>query len=194
MWDDAPNRLRGAVGGESYFFGLGEDLHRIESVFGEPGILTELHIELKNPGDWLSDRANTISFSRILARMEALPEIYFYSGPTASSIFFPVSILYPEDGLMVEYIFDIFDTLPEPNNLDTWQLCFGLEQSKQVTFTIVDSNADEPIGRSLLNQYYLTVEESLITQMDTETFVEFFREHPDECLDLAQYRQQEKNS
>lgn len=132
----------------------------------------------------------------MLLRLEATPEIYIFSGSRLGSVY--LVIVDEAVGLMVRYTFDITDMQPLPINIDTLRLCFGLEQTTYIEIFVRDPDlepqVDEYLGTTPAYEdtpYYQSVEDSPLTQMDTETFAEFFRQHPDECLVPLEYREQE---
>jgi hypothetical protein len=156
----------------------------------QDGMLSKVNIQLDRPDVWLSADVTAITFQGLLKQLNALkqtPEIYIFSGP-ASTLNLPFLVTADDIGVMAEYTFNIYDTLPAPNDLSQWRYCLGLDQTIRIEITVQDPTINPPVSA----KQRLSIEakepprwvrlEDWVTPMNTKDFIQFFIDYPDSCF------------
>jgi hypothetical protein len=191
--DDAPLRQHGTIGADAYYLSFGErnDWSPLDFYFLKKGILTGVRLELWNPNKWLSPKVTSITFGGLLAQLKALnvtPEIYTFIGGTSSSLNLPFLVVADDVGVMAQYNFKIVVSSSEPNNMHKWRYCFGLEQTNSIKITIQDPQMTSKVSDSERltidakeAPHWVRLEDLNITPIDTNDFIQFFIDHPDQC-------------
>ncbi|MBI1278230.1 MAG: hypothetical protein GC179_08895 [Anaerolineaceae bacterium] len=159
----------------------------VEIGFGfEDGRLKQTRIEINNPGKWLQVDSDVISPAKIVAQFEDTPEVYIgeYS-PTIRLSEYNLILLYRSRGIEIHYIFDVsHDNLERPlNNLN---LCLDLKHITSVEFSLSSSALDD----KQYSEDYKKPKNAFGVGITTENIVQFFKYHPEECLNVSQYKAQ----
>lgn len=152
--------------------------------FDQANILQAIFINYRNPDKWLSTEADRVSLPKILNQIQVIPSIYIAENPSTFRISdYNLTMRIPEQGINIRYTFDL--TIDNPINvpLEHLKLCLDLNRTQSIQITLSQPFEVEP-----LSEHYQTPETAYGIGIPTEEFVEFFREHPDECLDVAQYQ------
>lgn len=185
--DDGPQHELGTAGGQWSAFIIGNYDNPISSLFDENGTLIRLGVTVNEPRQWLPASANAVSFPSLLNQLDGIPEVYIFSESRLSQVIFLV--IDDAIGLTASYWFDLWDAQPDHENYwDGRRICLGIQYTTRIEINMQLPEAEPLLStglRSLIRNErpgYLTIEEAALTRMDTEDFVQFFREHPDECL------------
>ena len=120
--------------------------------------------------------------------MEQLPEVYIHSSSVRSD--FIVFVIYREGdseyGTQLVYRFDIIN---ESGDGGVEQLCLGMDRTQDIQMALHIASNDglpaDPPGSDSRPTGLRSIEEYF--GIDTEAFVQFFRDNPDGCLDLSEY-------
>ncbi|MEZ4671373.1 MAG: hypothetical protein R3E39_26015 [Anaerolineae bacterium] len=155
-------------------------------------ILTSVSISLDRPNEWLSPEVTSITLPGLLAQLDAAnqtPEIYMFIGGTSSSLDLPFLVVADDIGVMAEYTFNIYDTLPEPNDLRKWQYCLGLENTTYIEITVQDPQAEPAVSVSQrpsieakVSPHWVRLEDLNITPINSHEFIQFFLQNPNGCF------------
>jgi hypothetical protein len=157
--------------------------------------LRYLVLDFTTPNQWISPDIERLTLPSVLAQLETTPEIYMFTDSIGQWSTKDIQLIVIADnlGFMARYRFDISQRQPEPiedysDYGETLQLCLGITETTSLQMTIQDSDYfDEPVSgdsklvETMPNQYH-SLDETL--GVDFETFVTFFRENPDECLEV----------
>jgi hypothetical protein len=151
-------------------------------------LLTSISTDFSRSTHWVSPVFELVSLSHILREMEQIPEVFIHSSSTRSD--FMIFVIYRgtdgDHGTQIVYSFDLMHYVS-----DGWldQLCLGIDQTQDIKMALHITSKDglpgNPPGADSRPTGLISIEEYF--GIDTETFVQFFRDHPDECLDLSEY-------
>lgn len=148
-------------------------------------------VQFTNPGNWLPPTLDRFSLGRILAQFPESPELYLSTDENHEVDFRLIHLLLISDeiGVNVSYYFN--DQRPTEDEAHL-QLCLGIQETKYINLTLEDPvtvsqnirDEIEPVQGSGFRR----LEE--VFGIDTETFIQYFRDYPDGCLDISEYKTQ----
>ncbi len=179
---------------KKYISGEGLPLYFLEnSYFGEFLIsfgfdaanrIRSMRLGFNNPGEWLPVNADVISPAKIVAQFEDTPEVYIAENPSTFRLSeYNLILLYRSRGTEIHYIFDVsHDNLERP--LKNLNLCLDLKHTTSVEFSLSSSALDD----KQYPEFFKTPQNAFGVGISTEEFVQFFKDHADECLDISQYK------
>ena len=167
--------------------------------FDANDVLASMDIKFEGEDSWLSPETNPVTLPHMLSQGNDIPEIYVATDSLNQLFINNIALLLIDDeaGVMVSYHIDVLDVQPDPINWDafTLRLCFGLAQTTYISIQLRSPDAEPAISHNVRDSInpeegpgYHSLEE--VFGIDTETFVQFFRDNPDECLDLSEYTDQ----
>jgi hypothetical protein len=167
---------------ENSFFGS----FTISFSFDENDLLRAARVAFNDPDQWLSPGADISSLAMLLEQVEETPEIYIAENPSTFRISgYRLVVIFREQGVRVNYVFDLSGDNPINGPLETLRLCLDLDRTNGIEMTLSASPITDP-----LPDFYKTPEAASGIGISTEEFVEFFRENPDDCLDIAEYQRE----
>lgn len=143
------------------------------------GILEGMRVEFNQPGRWLSSDLRWIDLPTVLGQIDAVPEIYLAPNSRASD--YTLYFVYREQHMQFRYEFDLFSE-NETGMIE--RFCADLAYTTNIQMLL-----DVPVSGLLdreeaLNENhpspYWTIERAL--GVSAEEFIQFFRDHPDDCL------------
>lgn len=135
-----------------------------------------------------------ITLPGVLKQLEQTPEIYMFTDSNGqwSIKNIQLNLIDDELGFMAWYTFDISQRQPSliedyTDYGETLQLCLGIGETTRLTITIQNPAIEEPVSKGLFRpesqpDYYHTLDATF--GVNTETFIEFFTENPDGCLEV----------
>jgi hypothetical protein len=148
-----------------------------------------IYISLWLPGRWLSAQENRLEIPSILAEMDELPKVYIFTD-SLRQIFLNdigLTLLYLDEGVMLSYSFDIRDGQPQSSSWPLLRICPSMESTNHLYIWLQSADDVKPVSRFIrgLTQgvNYHPIEE--ILDIDSETFAQFFIDHPDSCLETS---------
>lgn len=152
--------------------------------FDNNDLMRAIQLRFSNPSTWLSDERVTISFAKVLAQIEETPEIYINEYPSTFRLSdYDLIVLFKQSGVKVHYTFDVLDDNPE-GTLEGLRLCLGLDKTVSIEMSLIAGDYEGEI----YNEDWKTPENATGIGISTADFVQFFREHPDECLDVSEFK------
>jgi hypothetical protein len=83
-------------------------------------------------------------------------------------------------------MFDLSQDNPINVPLEALRLCLDITRTETIQLSIYNTSDREPFP-----DFYKTPENAYGIGISTEEFVQFFRDHPNECLDIAAYKESE---
>jgi hypothetical protein len=145
-------------------------------------LLNSMEVQFYEPNTWLSEETAWIALPDVLGQMSSIPEIYIAGNSIRSD--FVMLIVYREEQVQLVYSFD----LSTEDDLDI-RFCLGIEHTNEIIMELniteeqglvsnPPESSSDPHGLHPIEEYY---------QISAEPFVEFFRENPDDCLDVSEY-------
>jgi hypothetical protein len=157
------------------------------------GILRYLRVTFYDPFNWLSPDIQRITLPGVLSQLNKTPEIYLFTDDIGQWGFNDIDFQLIDDelGFMVRYTIDVSQRQTRPLEAysdygETLNLCLGITETKNIQMTIQDPETEGAVSRRVPgaenNPRYHTIEETL--GVDTDTFVQFFIENPDGCLEV----------
>jgi hypothetical protein len=159
----------------------------------EEANLSYLIASFYDANDWLSSNIETITLPGVLAQLEETPDIYMKTDSLGQWSWGQMDfyLISDEAGLVIWYTIDTSNHLANPieNIGDPLLLCLGIPETTFIQFRIQDPSAT-PSFREQMHVEEIpelhTLDETL--GIDNETFIEFFRENPDGCLEVSYLR------
>jgi hypothetical protein len=150
--------------------------------------LRRIQLEFTRVFEWFSPKMERVALPRILTEIQSAPEIYISGRSTRSEYLF--FVIYREAHMQFVYKFDFSaDNLPEES---VNRFCLNIDRTDEIDMQLniqdenmIDITENEP--RYEFDPYALHTTEQFLN-VDLETFVEFFRENPDECLNISEYQ------
>ncbi len=139
-------------------------------LFSEDNRLMTLAITFARPEIFQSQVQDKILLPGFLQQLPGVPEIYV----DATYIFSgELLIIDREQGISANYQFD----LDRADDFSSATLCATIEKTRYFTFTIhaIRSDFPNPLAFTPIDNLY---------DVDAATLVEFFRDHPQECLEI----------
>jgi hypothetical protein len=152
----------------------------IDFLFDED-VLKQMTVQFVNPRVWLSSEADHVGLPQILSQIEEIPTIYTGANPRLS--LYPIVLVYPERNVEIFYHFDLTND-HSPRSV-VQRLCLDIERTEDISMRLNWGSLEDFPS---LNDVYDSPEEAY--NLSTETLVEFFRENPDDCLDVSEYQNQ----
>jgi hypothetical protein len=154
-------------------------------------ILSQLKIILRNPRAWLSPSVDAITLPHLLAQLEEQPEVYVFS--RSSPLDYGIILIDSSIGLMANYTFDFWEVQTNQENYpQELSICLSMAYTTRIEITLQAPNVEPPLGarerpeiHAQERQTYIPVEEATFGRINADEFVTFFREHPDECLNIS---------
>jgi hypothetical protein len=151
--------------------------------FDEESLLEGVRLRFNNPHEWLRSDLENFSLSKVLSHLEEMPEVYIVENRSTFRISdYNLIVYYTEMGVEVWYNFDLTGDNPTDVPIEALTLCLDLDRINSVQMWLYHPENVEPLPDS-----FKTPENAYGIGIPTEDFVQFFRDHPDECLDIAQY-------
>jgi len=148
--------------------------------FTEDGKLRAIHFVYHLPDVWLTDEQNALDISKILNQFEQDPDIFTSISPNRYADELPLYILYPEDNIIFSYWL----------NYDYPLICIDVDHLEWID---VEVPSDETVEDFESSEYMVPINEKWRFEgITTEEFVAFFRDNPDDCLDITAYPREEK--
>jgi hypothetical protein len=181
-------------GSGNMIFALGTWAADTRLSYGIKGeVLRYLRVEFYDPSSWLSPDIQRITLPGVLAQLDKTPEIYLFTDSLGQWSFKDIDfwIIDEELGFMVWYTIDVSQHQTRPLEAradygETLNLCLGLTETTNILMTIQDPETEGAVNQGLHhpenNLPYHTLEETL--GVDTDTFVQFFIDNPDGCLEV----------
>ena len=148
------------------------------------GVLSQLNVRLRSVQDWLSPNVDSISLGNLLARLGENTQIYIDGNTSFLNLHF--LIINEEKSFEADYWLSIWDLQDKENYLEIQRYCLGLKYTTGIDITLYDPAAQalvsERYKRILMGEdsQYLAPEE--FPGVDMAEFIQFFAQHPDECL------------
>ena len=145
--------------------------------FDADSILSAISLTMRGPDEWLPEEYNPLTLRNMLLRVTAQPIVVTASPEHTTLDRFILYLIYPEQGFEIWYLMN-FSNYPE--------ICIDAENIRQLQLhiTVYPDDLTQDNGDSRI-----PIEEgSPLTGITGEDFVRFFREHPDECLNLVEYQ------
>jgi hypothetical protein len=160
--------------------------------------MRHVRVSFNHPNEWLIAEADGISFLRLLDQFEETPDVYLFENirnlipatedsramidsvnPRVTEQ--PIIVAFPSRGVMASYIFQLDFDLNDERSLDaeTLRLCPDLDHLLNAEVRLGTVSTEPPN-----NEYYQLPEDVYEIGMNTEEFVEFFRENPADCIRL----------
>lgn len=147
--------------------------------FDEDKTLSAISFTMRHPGEWLPEEYNPLALRNVLLNIEGQPIIITASPAHTFRHRFSLYIVYPEHGIQLWYSYD-FSAYPN--------ICIDSKNiiELQLDIKIDPEDLVQPDGDVLI-----PIEDGItFAGITAEEFVQFFREHPDDCLDLTEYNSQ----
>jgi hypothetical protein len=155
--------------------------------FDTDNMLSGMRIRIDHPGEWLSPELDHISLSKVLNQIDETPEIYIAENPSTFRISdYNLTALFRRTGIEARYMFDLSQDNPINVPLEALRLCLDITRTETIQLSIYDTSDREPFP-----DFYKMPENAYGIGISTEEFVQFFREHPSECLDIEAYKESE---
>lgn len=143
----------------------------------EGDILHRIGIQFFHPDEWLSEEQNSLSLPRLFQVVSVLPEIYVERNrPTNGSLV----VVYRDEGIYARYDFN-FD---RPAGSQTLSLNFCLRNRDTNGFGLGLALSGSLFDDLPSTNAFIPFEQAF--DISLEEFVQFFREHPDECLVISE--------
>jgi hypothetical protein len=140
-------------------------------------ILDRIGLTFIRPNEWLSEEQNRISLPRIFQEIDALPEIYVERNqPTNGNLV----VIYRGEGIFTIYEFEFETANGSPAS--SLNICLRNRNTRRIGLALAQ-NASSFVDLPSTSAY-IPFEQAF--NMSLETFVQFFREHPDECLVVSE--------
>lgn len=140
-------------------------------------VLARIGLTFIRPDEWLSNEQNSVSLPRIFQEIDALPEIYVDSNhPTDGNLL----VIYREQGIYALYDFKFESSTGTTDS--PLKLCLSVNNTQRIGLALAKD--DTSFNNLPSSNFYVPFEEAF--NISLETFVQFFREHPDDCLTLSQ--------
>ena len=147
--------------------------------------INSIRVVFNNPGKWLSAEANKISVSEVLSQIPETPEIFIAENPSTFRLSeYHLTLLYRQRGVEVNYSFDLSDDNPK-SRITNLNLCLDNERTTSIEMSLLNSTAT--LKDKQYPENFKTPENATGIGISTEDFVQFFKEHPDECLDVSAF-------
>ena len=152
----------------------------------EDNQLRSIRVQFNRPNEWLSPEIDRVGLPHVLAHMGTLPEIYITG--TSTDLALDMHVIYPNEGVWIWYRFNLLDS-----SLDqTPSLCFNTEQTELIDMVLYEPDDEEMVTRytNFRDSPQLTlysVED--LYGIDLNTFVQFFKDNPEGCLEQPHSRQ-----
>jgi hypothetical protein len=179
-------------GGGHIIYALGSWYVDFRLGYGLTGTtLDYLKVSFSNPGKWLSGDLTRITFSGLLEQLGEQYRVYMRTDTLGQWSLNQVDIWILNEGnsMVAQYTFNIQDHQPANANYNfdrKISFCLGLTEITGIQITIQDPKADGEVkqiaARIDVDSTFHTLEETL--GVDTDTFVQFFIENPDGCLEV----------
>src|SRR5262245_34877813 len=143
-----------------------------------------MDVRFHDPYTWLSGDIEWIALPDIFAQMPSVPEIYISGNSTRSD--YVMFLVYREEQVQLVYSFDLsteddlgFQFCLDIGDTDEIIMELNINEGEGLVSNLPASSSDQH-GLHSIEEYY---------QISAESFVQFFREKPDECLDISEYRE-----
>lgn len=155
--------------------------------------LEYLGITLSRPFNWLDESGEMISLPSVVNNLDRPISIYVYTDginyPFLSDLTF--LIVDTQETMLFKYTFEISKSQPKPIDWQALQLCLGIQQTTWMEIILTASNEESPDIRHRLTGIdpkddepgYRPLNE--VFDINTATFVQFFEDQPDKCLEVA---------
>ena len=153
-------------------------------------VFSTLRAEL--PARWQDVDTSPLRLSAVLAQLDSIPEIYVTTiqSNVLWTNFVGLDFLFEQEGILLRYIFDFSNEWqPQPSGTDipplfrtcptitnTQRLEWHFWYAEKYTYEDIDPNITHP-------DYYPVIDD--VFGVSAATFVQYFRAHPDGCLELA---------
>lgn len=156
----------------------------ISFTFDENDILQGMRIRINQPTEWLDSEVALLSFPELLAQIDEVPEIYIAEYPSTFRLSdYRLMAVFKETGVEASYELDLSEENPEPSDGKSLLMCFDMSRIKSIELRLLHT-----VGREPLPDFFKTPENAYGIGISIEEFVRFFRENPDECLNVADYK------
>jgi hypothetical protein len=154
-------------------------------------VLDTLTIDFMNPSAWMDTETDEITFEELVDQFDSIPDVYLLID-SAGNIFpldFRILLVYPQEGVMGQYWFDLDDTnepIPE-----IWELCLDLEHTRSIHLWLQSPQNPAPITNNLpnfgrnLDGFFDYLPLSDYFDISNEDFINFFKTHTNECLSVS---------
>jgi hypothetical protein len=149
-------------------------------------LLKGISIKFYNLNEWVNSKVENISLPQVVSQTEEIPEVYVTSSPNATLARYTIILIFREANIQIVYFLDLSGD--HPPHVWVEQLCLNLERTRYVDLNLNYIEADFATNPPNVENF-ITPEEAY--GISTEEFVQFFRDHPDECLDIAAYKESE---
>lgn len=152
-------------------------------------VLYLISLTADSPARWQHSTASPLRLSAVLANVDAIPEIYIFTGGPHQlrTNYVLMDFLYRREGIRFRYVFDFsneWDWYGEP----LFRTCPGLAQTDDLNWWFWDTQVlsaedylEQFTGTRNLYANYPTIDQVL--GVSAATFVEYFRKYPDGCIE-----------
>jgi hypothetical protein len=143
--------------------------------FDDNNIMELISLGIHRPNLWLPDTYNPLLLTALFRQIEAIPNIFTVYPQNYYPHEYPLFVVYPEQSIEIHYTLD-FTEMPE--------ICLDGQNIESIGMKIYADS--ERLMRQ--NHAIIPLEEAHpFAEITAEVFVQFFREHPDECLDVRDF-------
>lgn len=141
------------------------------------------------PSEWLPDGENRLSLPHVLTEMKSTPAIYIFTN-FPEQIFLnrlTFYIVYEDEGVLMEYTFDIGDDQTTPADWTALKFCPSLKNTRWIQTWLEAPSEKQDITRFKPGGMGGLSTPSLATvfNVDAKTLTSFFVEHPDDCMEIG---------
>lgn len=154
---------------------------RISFAVNNANILRTTHLVFYDPIEWLPENGHWIQLPSLLEMIDEEPEVYIPRNVSASD--YAIFLVYRERRIVIIYNFDL--SLDNPTG-PTTQVCLDLQRTRSISMELNDLesgflNPQNSAEETLISDFYTAPE--VFLGVDTETFINFFRGNPQDCLE-----------
>ncbi len=155
-------------------------------------VLASASLRAESPSLWQDVNTSPLRLSTVLSQLESIPEMYMV-GVRPHGLwlnFLGMMLYFREEGVLLVYQFDFsgdWETQPSSGGLpELRRTCPTLTNTWRLTWHFWDASRydwNDVITEISSLEYYPTVDEVL--GISAATFVQYFRAHPDGCIESA---------
>lgn|GEM_PF-5696282 len=155
-------------------------------------VLVSSTLRAVSPARWQDGDTSPLRLSAVLAQLESIPEIYVTT--IQNNVLWMnrvgLDFLFEREGILLQYVFDFSNEWQQqpagtdipplsstcPTLTNTQRLEWHFWDAEKYTYEDIDANMTHP-------DYYPVIDD--VFGVSAATFVQYFRAHPDGCLESA---------
>lgn len=149
-------------------------------------VLKTINGFITKPYEWLPVEQDFLSFPAILKKIKGTPEIYFFTQGNFRANNAKMYVLFSENMALFSYSFDFMEEQSTPIDRNAFKVCPGLKQIRYMRFWVQRAGATESTTHftpiTLGDKDTPSIEN--VFNINAKDFIDFFRDHPNECLTL----------